>query len=370
MQHVLSSGALAVVLVASVAAASAPRAQAHLSGAPARADQLMSGAQVDAYLTKARFRGYMLLVDRKGRTILSKGYGMADAEHKVPNTVESPYPAFGVIGFMIALATLKLQEQGKLHVQDKLCAYISGCPSAWRSITLHEVLVGTSGISSGGADLFAPPGGTIKQTVALCEAAPLQAAPGTLSEDNPCNRVVLSAVLTKVAHKPFGTLMQDLVFHPAGMTHTQVALRAAPPDSAQQYISGAPAPALSFGAYPLIYSTITDIERLDRAVLAGKILSAPAQRALLTPYINDNPPVAIGPYRAYGTFLVNPQNAAKVYAFTDQGAGGTSYFISNQFALHSSAMGIWFSNDSMWDGDADNTLVSLLGSLMEPLFPS
>jgi CubicO group peptidase (beta-lactamase class C family) len=366
MHRSLRAGLIPAVLVANVVATGAPGVQAHTTRVPARVSELTSAAQVDAYLAHNQFRGYMLLINRQGQTILSKGYGMADAEHGVPNSIDTPYPPFGVIGFMIALATLKLQEQGKLHVQDKLCAYLSGCPNAWRPITLHELLIGTSGVSSGGVDLFGSPG-TIKQTIAVCQTTPLQAAPGTVSEDDPCNRVLLSAVLSRAAGKPFGTLMQELIFRPAGMAHTRVTMSVAPPGSAQVYTSGNPASPLSFGAYPLIYSTIEDIERLDRAVLAGQVISEASVRAIFTPYANDNAPYD-GPYRGYGILLLKPKTPAKEYAFVDFGAVG--YMISDQFALHSSTMGIWFSNDSTWGDDAENTFVSHLGSLMQPLFPT
>ena len=44
------------------------------------------------------------------------------------------------------MAILLLQHQGRLNVHDKLCRYMDGCPAAWSSITLEQLLTHTSGI--------------------------------------------------------------------------------------------------------------------------------------------------------------------------------------------------------------------------------
>ena len=44
------------------------------------------------------------------------------------------------------MAILLLQAQGKLNVQDKLCAYLSNCPEIFKPITLYHLLMMSSGI--------------------------------------------------------------------------------------------------------------------------------------------------------------------------------------------------------------------------------
>ena len=130
---------------------------------------------MDAYLTQASFHGYMYL-ERQGQIILSKGYGMADAEHKVPSMIQTNWPAFAETRFLVALGIMRLQEQGKLAVQDKICRYITGCPAAWRPITIEELLTNASGLDS--YDPFNATGG-LAQTLAACKATALLAPPGT-----------------------------------------------------------------------------------------------------------------------------------------------------------------------------------------------
>src|SRR5205807_10226251 len=120
------------------------------------------GAQSKAYLTSANFSGYILL-ERHGHVILSTGYGMADKAQKVPNTVRTRWLDVGVNRFMTAIAILKLQGEKKVSVLDKLCSYITACPSTWRHITIHQLLLDTSGM--GTFDTSASPGG-IAQTMA------------------------------------------------------------------------------------------------------------------------------------------------------------------------------------------------------------
>ena len=182
VRKAVTAAVLAMLLMPSLGAARSVHAQA--PAAPALANiplQLTSGAQVDAYLTKAQFNGYILLA-RHGRTLLSKGYGLADATRKAPNALQTKWPMFGVEGFMVAIAILKLQEEGKISVQDTLCTYVHGCPQAWRGLTIQAMLDGRSMI--GVYNPFDEPG-TIADTIATCEATPVLTAPQGVQGDSP-----------------------------------------------------------------------------------------------------------------------------------------------------------------------------------------
>jgi len=350
-----------------------PQAQAVAQPATGDSSQFTSGAQVDAYLTQAHFRGYALLI-RRGQELLSKGYGMADSRHNIPNTIHTRWPMFGMQGFMEAMVILKLQEQGKLSVRDKLCRYLAPCPTTWRQITLHHLLVGTSGINEKG-NFFGSPGRKA-QTVRACRKAPLSGPPGTLLDDNPCNRVLLSVVIAKVAKQSFNTVMQRMVFGPAGMTESSVVTQI-PSGSARGYLRGTPSYRLYSGRYPLIYSSVEDVMRLDRALLGGKIISKRSQAALFTAYINDNPG---GPpvYRGYGQTLVlkphqfpgralgtvSPVNTEKI-AFQNGGIDGSGFITNNALSPNDGTIAIILNNDAgMFTNDNDNYLKGHLFKLL------
>lgn len=99
--------------------------------------------QADAFLEQQvanhTFSGTVQVM-RDGKVLFSKGYGMADWDGQVPNTLNTKFRIGSVTKQFTALAILLLQEQGRLHVQDHLCTYIAHCPTAWQPITLHELL--------------------------------------------------------------------------------------------------------------------------------------------------------------------------------------------------------------------------------------
>src|SRR5215212_11294186 len=115
--------------------------------AAARAQDLLP--KFDEYAQAAaraeRFSG-AILVARDGKVLVSKGYGMADAENDVPNTPETKFRLGSLTKQFTAASILLLQERGKLSVQDSICKYVAPCPEAWQPVTIHHLLSHTAGV--------------------------------------------------------------------------------------------------------------------------------------------------------------------------------------------------------------------------------
>ena len=103
------------------------------------ADALFSG------LIKADDAGAAVLVAQDGKILFEKGYGLADREHHIAVTKETKFRICSVTKQFTAAAILKLQEEGKLSVNDKLSKYIPDFPRGDK-VTLHHLLTHTSGI--------------------------------------------------------------------------------------------------------------------------------------------------------------------------------------------------------------------------------
>src|SRR5260370_6241542 len=105
--------------------------------------------QVDSLLANMaahqQFSGSVLIAQH-GQVLLSKGYSMADWDHDVPNTPHTRFYLGSTTKQFTAMAILILQQQGKLHVHDRLCSYLANCPAAWQPLTIHDLLTHTSGI--------------------------------------------------------------------------------------------------------------------------------------------------------------------------------------------------------------------------------
>jgi CubicO group peptidase (beta-lactamase class C family) len=363
MQRFRHISLAALVLGALLVTPRATQAQPRTASAPV--SQLTSGAQVKSYLTKVHFHGYILLV-RHGRVILNKGYGLADTKQKHPNTIHTRWPVFGIEDFMVAMAILTLQEQKKLAIGHSVCRYLAGCPKAWRAITIRDLLLGTSQIPNYNEPYFVA--GSMQRTLAGCKSLPLAGVPGTIPQDEApylCDLLLLSLIIEKVTGRSFATAMKRMVFDPAGLRETHVT-SSVPPNVAHGYQRGVPSPSLHVGGYPLIYASVADVQRLDRAFLAGRILSKEVRRQISTPYLAG--------YLGYGTGVVKadrfPSGGSGVYPFKTntvvaQSTGGpdpNSFAINNEFSPDDGTLDIEMTNDTGFFDD--NNLQARLTRLL------
>ena len=72
--------------------------------------------------------GASVLVAQNGDIIYQKGFGYADIEKKIPVTPDTKFKIGSVSKQFTAAAILKLQEEGKIKIEDKLSKYIPGFP--------------------------------------------------------------------------------------------------------------------------------------------------------------------------------------------------------------------------------------------------
>src|SRR5678816_3857245 len=108
----------------------------------AQADKLE--ALIDAYSKLYKFNG-AALVAKNGTILLNKGYGYRNSEDKVANNEQTIFQLGSITKQFTSAVILKLQEEKKLNVSDKLSKYFPGYPKG-DSITIQQLLTHTSGI--------------------------------------------------------------------------------------------------------------------------------------------------------------------------------------------------------------------------------
>ena len=84
---------------------------------------------------------------------------------------------------MTAAATLLLEQDGKLSVDDPICKYLDNCPEVWQPVTIGNLLSHTSGIPNyldtpDGRKLFQT-GATAQEIIGMIRDRPLDFEPGT-----------------------------------------------------------------------------------------------------------------------------------------------------------------------------------------------
>tara|TARA_Y100001972_G_scaffold121746_1_gene166257 strand:+ start:1337 stop:2815 length:1479 start_codon:yes stop_codon:yes gene_type:complete len=176
---------------------------------------------IDNYLTQSASNGFSgsVLVAKKGEIILSKGYGWADRENKIPNSPLTVFNIGSVTKQFTASAILKLVEQGKIKTSDKISSFFDQAPIDKRDITIHQLLTHTSGISNrtGG---FRYDEASKEQFLTEFFESALQSEPGKKYQYANANYILLTAILESVSNQTYGSFLQDYLFEPAQMKST------------------------------------------------------------------------------------------------------------------------------------------------------
>jgi len=177
--------------------------------------------KVDSYLESSVTNGFsgVVLVSKKGEIILSKGYGWADRENKIPNSPSTVFNIGSVTKQFTASAILKLVEQGKIKTSDKISSYFIQTPIDKRDITIHQLLTHTSGISNrtGG---FRYNEASKEQFLKEFFESELQSKPGTKYQYANANYIILTAIIESVSGQTFSSFLNDYLFVPSQMKST------------------------------------------------------------------------------------------------------------------------------------------------------
>jgi CubicO group peptidase (beta-lactamase class C family) len=237
-----------------------------------------AATRIDAYLSRrAKEQGFRgaVLVAREGSILLSKGYGFADAENRVPNTPETQFRLHWMTMPFTAMAILMLQAEGRLDVQDPICRFILDCPEYWQGITIHHLLTHTSGMSDWVQPWDSTTGrpSSSLQLVAQIKGKPPDWKPGERLRYSNNGYIVLGHIIEQVSGESYGTFLQQRIFQPLGMENSGYDKDS---NVAVGYtISGNPAPVpdllFRYSASGL-YSSVEDLYLWDQALYSERLI--------------------------------------------------------------------------------------------------
>lgn len=110
------------------------------------------GGAYDRYVAELAARDEfsgVILLSHRGRTVLSRAYGMADRERGIANHEGAAFNLASASGPFLAVAVLQLVQQGKLALSDTVGAHLDGiAPEIAGQVTIHHLLTSTSGIDA------------------------------------------------------------------------------------------------------------------------------------------------------------------------------------------------------------------------------
>ncbi|MFD0999591.1 serine hydrolase [Ohtaekwangia kribbensis] len=247
--------------------------------------------------------GIAILVAKDGNILYKKAFGYANIEKKTPATPETKFRIGSITKQFTAAAILKLQEDGKLKVTDKLSKYIHDFPRG-EEVTLHHLLTHTSGIHSytgkGDFEKRVVTPVTPEELIAYFKNDPYDFNPGEQYMYNNSGYFLLGYIIEKVSGKSYAQYLKETFFTPLHMNNTGVhAAWLSLDKEAQGYSNtdGKYVPALNWnmawaGGAGALYSTVEDLYKWNEAIFNGKVLQDKSLKAAFTSVVlNDgNPP--------------------------------------------------------------------------------
>jgi CubicO group peptidase (beta-lactamase class C family) len=115
-----------------------------------------------------------------------------------------------------AATVLRLAQNGMLDVTDPIDRYLSGVPTADRSVTVAQLLSHTSGLPEN----FSTDAARLDRAEAVRAILALpRGKPGPFSYSN-AGYTLLAAIVEATTHQPFRAVVRKQILEPAGMTHT------------------------------------------------------------------------------------------------------------------------------------------------------
>jgi CubicO group peptidase (beta-lactamase class C family) len=261
----------------------------------AKLEQVAAGFQKDRSFIGS------VLVAKGGKVVLDKGYGLANIELDVPNGPDTKFRLGSITKQFTATATLQLEEQGKLSVNDMACKYITECPDNWKPITIHQLLSHTSGIPSytDTPQFLKPQFMRIPMTpmeiLMLSKGKPLDFQPGEKWKYDNSGYIFLGILIEKLSGEKYSDYLQKHIFGPLDMhdsgydvTAEILKHRAEGYRSATDGFRNADYLDMSLPyAAGSLYSTANDLYKWDRSLYSEKILSKASKNKMWTPVKND-----------------------------------------------------------------------------------
>lgn len=294
--------------------------QATINLTPDAATVMTDAAQsVDSYLQKQGYSG-LALVESKGKVVLKKGYGLSGTDK-----VTSPDSISRIASLsksFTAAAVMKLIEDGKVSLDDKLTKYIPDFPRG-DEITVHMLLSHTAGFNS---NFTRGEGTTLEDTVNEIKTKPLRFEPGTTFNYSNQGYVLLAYIVQLVSGETYGQYIQHTFLEPLQMNHTGEATKET--QTIAGFVKDKKTGDWIEGDYywsqsgtGTFYSSLDDMMKWYKAFANHTILSQASVERMFTPHSNLKP---------YGyAFLIKNVDGKRTIYHNGSGTGYSTGFTYN-----------------------------------------
>src|SRR5918999_2008611 len=196
-------------------------------------------------MRKYAIPGGAVAVLRDGKLIYARGFGYADVENKTPVQPDALFRIASVSKPITGVAIMKLVEEGKLQLDDRVApfiAHLTPAPAAtvdprWEQITIRHLLNHTGGWDrdkpNGGFDpmfrpaiaaaaVNAPAPASAETVIRYMKGMPLDFNPGEKHVYSNFGYAILGRVIERVSGMPYEEYVRARVLQPAGANRTRL----------------------------------------------------------------------------------------------------------------------------------------------------
>jgi N-acyl-D-amino-acid deacylase len=203
-------------------------------------DQIISNL-----MRKYAIPGGAVAVVRDGKLIYARGFGYADVENKTPVQPDALFRIASVSKPITGVAIMKLVEEGKLALDDRVAPFIAHLVPAegatvdprWEQITIRQLLDHTAGWDrdkpNGGFDpmfrpaiaaaaVGAPAPASAETIIRYMKGMPFDFNPGEKYVYSNFGFAILGRVIERVSGMPYEEYVRARVLQPVGANRTRL----------------------------------------------------------------------------------------------------------------------------------------------------
>ncbi len=254
---------------------------------------------IQKYVELDLFSGSVLLA-KDGQILYSKAFGDANKSYQAKNTVETKFNIASMGKMFTGVSILRLEEQGKLNINDPVINYLKEFPLG-DEITIHHLLSHTSGLDN---YMRHPDFRTsrneyknISQLLPLIYDQKLRfETPGERFSYSNSGMIILGAIIETLTGQSYSDYITQNILKPAGMNDTAMKFGdEVVTNRATGYtksISGKYSNNHFIGTSPFpdggILSTVGDLLKFDQALYGTVLINESSKekmfKALKVPY--------------------------------------------------------------------------------------
>ena len=265
-------------------------------------------ARIVAHARENGFNG-TILVERDGRILFHRSFGLADRAFAVPARNDTRYRVASITKLFTAVIVLRLAERGLVDLEAPIGRYLPDWPGEGADrVRVHQLLNHTSGLAQfdrvqsleqalnegiGQYQRPQTPAGLLRD----CCGGPLARAPGTAFDYNNADYIALGRMIERLTGQSFEQALRSEILDPLELRDTGIARQAeivprlAPTyywrGDGEGWMNDLPVYFENWNAAGAAYADADDLLRFSRALFGGSLVAAESLDRMLTPGLDD-----------------------------------------------------------------------------------